>query len=464
MSALGGMGVHAMSFAGPDILPEANTAGTEVWLAESNEVGQTATNWVSHPSGIGYRRSFPGITTTTGSGSSASTSQGPPIPGNAPSMDTGLSDGGTTSELNRLSNFNAGGNENPTAMQPGPISRGQQLALPMFPAGSPGVTNLLLTDPDADLPASNLLLVLPADGSAADPGVVAIRNATPSGAAGPGPAGSPKRSFWDDAAYQLGRLWQGAKTEAGLLGGTLQNMPGALGETFGNGQSFDTFQGLAKHSKLLQYLVPQLQYLPNDPVFGNREDFDQGANVIAPMADEAAIQVTIGKILGPLGCVGEDASQAAKLVAFGLKLVRLGYATKTAIDSLDALRTAIANNDSFGALKAILSLGGAIYDIFSGGCFAAGTPILTPEGSKFIEDIRPGDWVITAPDDDPDAEPVPRQVEATFENYLPLLDLYVNGRTIRTTAEHPFWVKDRGWVAAHQLEAGDELRATTAAG
>ena len=150
-TALGGMGVHAMSFAGPDILPQANPSGTVVWLEESNEVGQTPTNWVSHPSGIGYRRTSPGITTTTGSGSSASTSQGPPLPGNAPSMDTGLSDGGTTSELNRLTNFNAGGNQNPTAMQPGPISRSQQLALPMFTMGSPGVTNLLLTDPDAGI-------------------------------------------------------------------------------------------------------------------------------------------------------------------------------------------------------------------------------------------------------------------------------------------------------------------------
>ncbi len=151
MSALGGMGVHAMSFAGPDILPEANPGGTEVWLEESNEVGQTPTNWVSHPSGIGYRRSSPGIITTTGSGSSASTSQGPPLPGNAPSMDTGLSDGGTSAELNRLNNFISGGNQNPTAMQPGPISRTQQLALLMSPAGSPGATNLLLTDPDAEL-------------------------------------------------------------------------------------------------------------------------------------------------------------------------------------------------------------------------------------------------------------------------------------------------------------------------
>jgi hypothetical protein len=125
MSALGGMGVHGMSFAGPDILPTANPAGTEVWLEESNEVGQTPTNWVSHPTGIGYRRSSPGITTGGGSGSGSPSA---PIPGNSPSMDTGLSDGGTTTELNRLAvNYISGGNENPTAMQPGPIGRAEQV-------------------------------------------------------------------------------------------------------------------------------------------------------------------------------------------------------------------------------------------------------------------------------------------------------------------------------------------------
>ena len=98
------------------------------------------------------------------------------------------------------------------------------------------------------------------------------------------------------------------------------------------------------------------------------------------------------------------------------------------------------------------------------GCFVRGTPILTPDGSTPIEELRPDDWVMTAPDDDPEAEPVARQVEETFENYLPFLDLYVNGRTIRTTAEHPFWVKDRGWIAAQQLQGGDLLRATTADG
>ena len=51
-----------------------------------------------------------------------------------------------------------------------------------------------------------------------------------------------------------------------------------------------------------------------------------------------------------------------------------------------------------------------------------------------------------------------RVVEEVFENYLPTLDLRVNGRTIRTTAEHPFWVRGRGWVPAQQLRAGDQLR------
>ena len=63
LSALGGQAVHAMSFAGPDILGEASPDRRSLMLAESNQYGQTPTNWASHPSGIGYRRSSPGMTT-----------------------------------------------------------------------------------------------------------------------------------------------------------------------------------------------------------------------------------------------------------------------------------------------------------------------------------------------------------------------------------------------------------------
>ncbi len=145
MSAMGGEGVHAMSFAGSEILPTANPAGTSLWLEESNQYGQTPTNWVSHPSGIGYRRSSPGVT-TSGSGSGSGTT-GAAIPGNPVTMDTGMSDAGTPAELSRIgNNFITGGNENPTAMQPGPISKAEQAAMPITPTGGPSAVGFGETD------------------------------------------------------------------------------------------------------------------------------------------------------------------------------------------------------------------------------------------------------------------------------------------------------------------------------
>jgi hypothetical protein len=109
-----------------------------MFLAESNQSGQTPTNLVTHPSGIGYRRSSPGVTTWSGSTSSTT----PAIPGNAPTMDSGTTDGGPDQELNRLANFLNGGNENPTSTQPGPTPRAQQLGMPMLPIASPAAVNI----------------------------------------------------------------------------------------------------------------------------------------------------------------------------------------------------------------------------------------------------------------------------------------------------------------------------------
>jgi hypothetical protein len=91
-------------------------------------------------------------------------------------------------------------------------------------------------------------------------------------------------------------------------------------------------------------------------------------------------------------------------------------------------------------------------------CFAAGTPLLTPDGEKPIEQFKPGDWVLSAPEGDPEATPEPRQVEEVFTNLMPLLHVQVGGRTIRTTSEHPFYVRGKGWMAAKDLHAGDQLR------
>jgi hypothetical protein len=36
--------------------------------------------------------------------------------------------------------------------------------------------------------------------------------------------------------------------------------------------------------------------------------------------------------------------------------------------------------------------------------------------------------------------------------------LGLGGREIETTPEHPFWVRDKGWTAAGEIEPGEELR------
>ena len=47
----------------------------------------------------------------------------------------------------------------------------------------------------------------------------------------------------------------------------------------------------------------------------------------------------------------------------------------------------------------------------------------------------------------------------TFKNRAEIVEVHVGSRVIRTTAEHPFYVKDRGWIPANELQAGDALAA-----
>jgi hypothetical protein len=91
-------------------------------------------------------------------------------------------------------------------------------------------------------------------------------------------------------------------------------------------------------------------------------------------------------------------------------------------------------------------------------CFAAGTPLLTPDGSKPIEDFRAGDLLLSASEDDPTGPIEPRRVEEIFQRVSAMVEVRVRGRSIRTTAEHPFYVQGKGWTAAALLAPGDLFR------
>jgi hypothetical protein len=90
-------------------------------------------------------------------------------------------------------------------------------------------------------------------------------------------------------------------------------------------------------------------------------------------------------------------------------------------------------------------------------CFAAGTPIRTPWGSLNIENIRPGDLVLSRSEHDLRGIVESKVVEEVFANAGAVWHLHAGGQVIRTAATHPFFVAGRGWVACNELKIGDYL-------
>lgn len=89
-------------------------------------------------------------------------------------------------------------------------------------------------------------------------------------------------------------------------------------------------------------------------------------------------------------------------------------------------------------------------------CFVAGTMIFTASGLVAIENIKVGDRVISTDTDT--FETTEKAVVATYiHKVLQLVHLTVNGELISTTADHPFYVKNHGFVNAGALVAGSEV-------
>ncbi|MEM3690540.1 MAG: polymorphic toxin-type HINT domain-containing protein, partial [Candidatus Micrarchaeia archaeon] len=88
-----------------------------------------------------------------------------------------------------------------------------------------------------------------------------------------------------------------------------------------------------------------------------------------------------------------------------------------------------------------------------GGCFAAGTRILTPNGERSIETIRKGDVVFAV---DEKSRVSQAEVIEVFRTKSRILQVRTTERAVNTTAEHPFLI-DGEFKEASQLSVGDKV-------
>ena len=92
-----------------------------------------------------------------------------------------------------------------------------------------------------------------------------------------------------------------------------------------------------------------------------------------------------------------------------------------------------------------------------GGCFVAGTMISTDDGFMPIEEIKVGDRVWS--EDTATGEKALKKVKKVFVREKDsIIRLTINGEVIETTEEHPFWIKNQGWIPAGSLNAGDIVK------
>ena len=179
--------------------------------------------------------------------------------------------------------------------------------------------------------------------------------------------------------------------------------------------------------------------------------------------------------LGALGALAGKSIQCMSTVGKAINVTsKVTAALSFGMDGFDMLAMGISLFDPSNALVEFNRKlhSSALYNgfqiavnalaVFSAGaastmkCFVAGTMILTVAGLVAIENIKAGDKVIAT---NPETFEVAEKtvLETYVRETTELLHLTINGEVIKTTFEHPFYVKDVGFVEAGKLQVGDKL-------
>jgi hypothetical protein len=110
-------------------------------------------------------------------------------------------------------------------------------------------------------------------------------------------------------------------------------------------------------------------------------------------------------------------------------------------------------------LDAALALADASINLYqlSQSCFTGEMLIEAEFGLKRADAIEEGDLLWSRDERDPDGPVSLKVVLARFVRLGRIWHLHLAGGLVRTTGEHPFHERRKGWVAASLLEPGDEL-------
>ena len=105
----------------------------------------------------------------------------------------------------------------------------------------------------------------------------------------------------------------------------------------------------------------------------------------------------------------------------------------------------------------VINLVTIVFSMFNPTCFTGDTEVYTDSGLVCIEDIEVGDKVWAY-----NPETGETELKEVLNVWVKETDeiLHVStsdGETIDTTTNHPFYVEEKGWVAAGDLEVGDTL-------
>ena len=185
--------------------------------------------------------------------------------------------------------------------------------------------------------------------------------------------------------------------------------------------------------------------------------------VVATAAPAAICTLTMMGMY--VGASYVTASSVATAVVATTAVVTAAYSADVAYSSVTGESVLLdtvfqGNTDAYNTGLAITSIATAgILEMAAqspGVCFVEGTLIATIDGLTPIEKIKSGDMVWAT--NEKTGETELKQVVQTFVNETnELVHLTIGEESITATPEHPFYVPQKGWVAAIDLRAGDIL-------